>query len=180
MKHDLRIMFAIIFILVVLIVSVKAGADEQIVTIRILPTPTPIPQKMPVREPDQIPYYSVKEKEVDILARLLWSSPLRSRAAKETLLWVVLNRVDDISGAFGNTIETVVIKSEFTFYDRKAHLSDKNKEIATDIMQKWKAEKDGYYIGRRVPRDALYIRFEGENNRDISVTSVPGAVALEW
>lgn len=155
--------------------------EPQIVTFEIKPTPTPSPVKRPRRDADEYPRnYKLSNKEVDKIAQLLWSSPLRNKSAKETLVWVVLNRVDDRSGTFGNSIDEVVKTSEFSFYDRHAHISDKNREIVRGVMQAWYAEKDGYYVGSHCPKHGVYIRFEGENNRAIEVTGTIGGMPLEW
>ena len=138
-------------------------------------TPTP-PPPLPV----EIREYNHNSADVETLARLLWSSPLRDEDAKETLLWVVLNRVDDQSGLFGDSISEVVTKSEFGFFDRKAHLSETNMEIAKDVLDAWMSRKAGCYIGRHVPANGLYIRFTGENNRSIEVTAERGGEALVW
>ena len=139
----------------------------------VTPTPPPPP-------PVEIREYAHDEADVETLARLLWSSPLRGEEQKTALLWVVLNRVDDQSGKFGDSIAEVVTKSEFSFYDRKAHLSEENMEIAKDVLDAWMSRKAGCYIGRHVPANGLYIRFIGESNREIEITAEPGGEALVW
>lgn len=142
-----------------------------------LPTSTPTPPPPP---PVVIREYAHDEADVETLARLLWSSPLRGEEQKTALLWVVLNRVDDQSGLFADSIRGAVTKSEFSFYDDGAHLSEKNMEIAREVLNAWKSRKDGCYIGKHVPANGLYIRFTGENNRDIEVTAERGGEALVW
>lgn len=139
----------------------------------VTPTPPPPP-------PVEIREFDHNSADIETLARLLWSSPLREEEPKKTLLWVVLNRVDDQSGLFGDSIADVVTKHEFSFYDRKAHLSDANMELAKDVLDAWMSRRAGCYIGRTVPANGLYIRFTGENNRDIEVTAEPGGDALVW
>lgn len=139
----------------------------------VTPTPPPPP-------PVEIREYAHDEADVETLARLLWSSPLRDEEAKETLLWVVLNRVDDQSGLFGDSILEAVSVSEFSFYDDDAHLSEANLTIARDVLDAWKSRKEGCWIGRHVPANGLYIRFIGEHNRAIEITAEPGGEALVW
>lgn len=142
-----------------------------------MPTSTPTP---PPPLPVEIREHVHNELEVETLARLLWSSPLRGEEQKTELLWVVLNRVDDQSGLFADSILEAVSVSEFSFYDDDAHLSEANLTIARDVLDAWKSRKEGCYIGRHVPANGLYIRFTGENNRDIEVTAERGGEALVW
>ena len=139
----------------------------------VTPTPPPPP-------PVEIREYNHNSADVETLARLLWSSPLRGEEQKTALLWVALNRVDDQSGLFGDSISEVVTKSEFSFFDKRAHLSDENLSIARDVLNAWKSRKEGCYIGRHVPANGLYIRFMGESNREIEITAEPGGNALVW
>lgn len=161
---------------ILLLMLMTTASAEQIVTINILPTPTPRPVYRPS---DDLPDYDLDEKEVKILARLLWSSPLYSESEKTNLLWVVFNRCDQ-GYPFGTTIEEVVNDREFTFYDRKARISDKNRDIAERELTRWLAEKNGYHIGRRPPKDAVYCRFVGEYNRKIELTKDPYEKGVEW
>lgn len=151
-------------------------AQQVILTAVRLPTPEPeqAPRKVEIIE------YDNDFSELEILARLLWSSPLYSEAEKQKLLWVVFNRVADQSDAFGSTIHEVVSKHEFTFYNEKAHLSEENLRIANAAMNQWKSEQDGHYIGAHVPPEGVYIRFVGERNRGLEVTAEPGGEALAW
>ena len=164
-------------------VKVAEAAEEevnedgiQVVTIKMVEKELPPPPPDP---PVETHSYVHEREDLETLARLLWSSPLRDEEAKRTLLWVVMNRVNDQSGQFGNTIKSVVTKHEFSFYDRKAHLSETNLRIAQEVMDEWLSEDHGFYVGRHVPKNGLYIRFVGENNRGIEVTAERGGTALK-
>lgn len=180
-KHfDSILLGAATIIAVALIIIAFAGyakADEatpQIVYIDVLPTPTPRPVWKPVDE--DIPEYALNSSDVKRIAKLLWSSPLTSETQKERLVWLVLNRVDH----YESTVHDVINVDEFTYYDRHARVSDKNKRIVERVMRLWLAEKDGYSIGRRPPKDALYGRFCGNNNRKLDLMEFPSGKALEW
>lgn len=117
----------------------------------------PIPPSKPWR-PD------VDQKEVEILARLLWSSPLTNENEKRMLCWLVFNRVDDERyGLFGASVETVVIKREFTFYDPRAYLSETNLRIASEELSRWTAERMGIPVDRPLEAEYLYLRFDGRS-----------------
>ena len=150
----------------------------QIVEFQLAPTPTPtMPPVMHWEE--EITEHQLDSNEVEILAKLLWSSPLANEDYKRQLLWVVFNRVEDERlGLFGRSVETVVIKSEFAFYDHRAHLSETNLRIVKEELNRWLSSLDGGYVNRPVPRSGLYIRFCGTGNRMLEVTSTPGGEAL--
>lgn len=117
------------------------------------------------------------ESDVELLARLLWSSPLRSEDAKRQLVWVVLNRVDDERPMFPRTIAGNVTRKEFTFYDRRAYLSETNLRIAREELERWTRVLSGIE-DRPVPEGYVYLRFYGDNNRLIDLTKEIGGDAL--
>ena len=105
----------------------------------------------------------VDEKDVEILAKLLWSSPLTNEDEKRQLCWLVFNRVDDESSLFGATVESVVIKREFTFYDSRAHLSETNLRIAMEELRRWNLYLLGAVKERLLDADYLYAAFSGHH-----------------
>ena len=152
-----------------------AVPTAQQVVFTAVPTPMPeAPKKITVNE------YDNDRAEIETLAKLLWSSPLRSEGEKKKLLWVVFNRIADQSNKFGFSIADVVTAHEFTFYDDGAHLSDENLRIANECMNAWKSEREGNYVGAHVPGEGVYIRFVGDRNRAIEVTAERGGDALVW
>ena len=117
------------------------------------------------------------ESDVELLARLLWSSPLRNEDAKRQLVWCVLNRVDDERPMFPRTIAGNVTRKEFTFYDRKAYLSETNLRIAREELTRWTRVLSGIEE-RPVPEGYVYLRFAGDNNRMIYLMREIGGEAL--
>lgn len=106
----------------------------------------------------------VDQDDAEILARLLWSSPLTNEDDKRKLCWLVFNRVDDERyGLFGASVDTVVIRREFTFYDRKAHISETNLRIARDELARWAASLMGIPVERPLEEGYLYLRFDGHS-----------------
>lgn len=104
----------------------------------------------------------VDQGDAEILAKLLWSSPLTNEDDKRKLCWLVFNRVDDERyGLFGSTVDTVVIRREFTFYDRKAHISETNLRIARDELARWAASLMGIPVERPLPPEYVYASFSG-------------------
>lgn len=122
------------------------------------PTATPLPS--PASEID-VP---VDQGDAEILARLLWSSPLTNEDDKRLLCWCVFNRVDDERlGVFGATIGSVVIRREFTFYDAKAYLSETNLRIAKEELRRWQLYLIGAVKERLLPGEYVYASFEGHH-----------------
>lgn len=117
------------------------------------------------------------ESDVELLARLLWSSPLRNEEAKRQLVWCVLNRVDDERLIFASTIAGNVTRKEFTFFDRRAYLSETNLRIAREELERWTRVLSGIEE-RPVPEGYVYLRFAGDNNRMIYLMREIGGEAL--
>ena len=117
------------------------------------------------------------EDDVELLARLLWSSPLRHEDMKRQLVWCVLNRVDDERQIFPATIAGNVTRREFTFFDKRAHLSETNVRIAREELERWTRVLSGIEE-RPVPEGYVYLRFAGDNNRMIYLMREIGGDAL--
>ncbi len=117
------------------------------------------------------------DEDAQILARLLWSSPLRNEDYKRQLCWLIFNRCDDEGPLFGLTIRENVNRNEFTFYDRKAYVSDTNLRIAREELERWTRVLAGLEE-RPVPEGYVYLRFLGDNNRLLELTKTIGGEAL--
>lgn len=176
MKH-----LKILALLTILTIPAVALAEEgtQVVEFTLAPTPAPTPPAFVYEFKEEITDHVLDEAEVEMLAKLLWSSPLEHEDYKRQLLWVVFNRVEDERyGLFGRTIDQVIIPEEFAFYDKNAHISEANERIAREELNRWLSSLDGGYVNRPIPRNGLYIRFVGLNNRRMEVTALPGGEAL--
>lgn len=179
----MKLIKIISFLLFVIPVAALAEGPEptpapQIVEFQLVPTPTPIPPDFVYEFKEQITEHDLDQEDVNILARLLWSSPLGNEDYKRQLLWVVFNRIEDEGPLFGRTIDQVVIPEEFAFYDRHAHVSETNERIAREELNRWLSSLDGRYVERPIPRQGLYIRFAGTGNKLLEVTAVRGGDAL--
>lgn len=106
----------------------------------------------------------ISEADAEILARLLWSSPLTNENDKRRLCWLVFNRIDDERfGLFGSTVDTVVIRREFEWYDRKAYISDTNIRIAREELRRWQLYLIGAVKERLLPVEYVFASFEGRH-----------------
>lgn len=111
--------------------------------------------------------HNLDEAEVKLLARLLWSSPLREERQKKALAWVAINRIG--VSPYGNTLSEVINRTEFTFLDKKAHVSEENKRIATDVLNAYYSIKDGLNVKRPFSATGVKIQFIGDPARYIRV-----------
>lgn len=106
----------------------------------------------------------VDQGDAEILAKLLWSSPLENEDEKRLLCWLVFNRIDDERyGIFGATVDTVVIRREFTWYDRKAYISETNIRIAMEELRRWQLYLIGAVKERLLPSEYVYAGFNGHH-----------------
>lgn len=121
-------------------------------------------ERTPVPAPASEIRVDVSEADAEILARLLWSSPLTNEDDKRRLCWLVFNRIDDERfGLFGSTIDTVVIRREFEWYDRKAYISDTNIRIAREELRRWHLYLIGAVKERLLPAEYVFASFEGRH-----------------
>ena len=148
--------------------SAKEELEIQTVYMRMAETQKPV-YEIPVLETvyDAPKEHDLDEAEVKLLARLLWSSPLRDERQKKALAWVVCNRIG--VAPFGETLAAVINKTEFSFLDRKAHVSEENKRIATEVLNAYYSIQDGLNVVRGIPSSGVMVQFCGDRNRYIKV-----------
>lgn len=167
-----------VFLAVLWIISVMMGSlaladwEPDTYTFQIVEKTKAEPVYMPGY--DVIVEHEIDDADVAVLSKLLWSSPLTNETYKRQLCWIVLNRVTDQSGLFPNSIQEVVTKKEFTFYDRKAFRSETNDRIAREVINLWMNAREGKKVNRDLPFDYLYIKFAGENNRILKCSKTIG------
>lgn len=177
-KTRVATVFVLLFALyLIFAIFNEALADEQeVIEIRLVEEPVvEVVNELPV----EIEEYEIDSKDVEKLARLLWSSPLYHESYKKELLWVVFNRMTQ-ANEFGSTVDEVVTKREFTFFDSHAHRSEENKRIVRETWNEYMSYRNGHYIGRHPSVFALYLRFDGPNNREISTSYTKGGDKLDW
>ena len=149
-----------------------ALADTEVFSFKMVEAEKPEPIYYP--DYNVIKQYTLDDEDVAILSKLLWSSPLRNETYKRQLLWVVFNRILDDSGKFGDYIDQIVTKSEFAFYDRKAHRSETNDRIAREELNLFENLLDGKAVDRVLPRGYIYTRFSGDRNQTLMCSQTIG------
>lgn len=114
------------------------------------------------------PAYVPDETEVELLARMLWGEArgIPSDMEKAACVWCVLNRVDDESGIWPDTVEGVLTqKNQFAGYSSDYPATDELKALAADVLTRWHREKtEGGDVGRVLPADYFFFTGDGKNN----------------
>ena len=107
---------------------------------------------------DEVP--EISESDIRRMARTLYGEcrsddvPTREKAA---VVWCILNRLD--SPNFPDTIEEVVVYSQFHGYKRKYPVREDLEAIVRDVVARWQLEKQGYVgVGRVLPADYYFFR----------------------
>lgn len=144
-------------------------ADEDVIDL--VPVAVSVAEAVPDPRPVVRKEYDLDEKDVEKLARLLWSSPLRYEGYKKELVWVVMNRAAH-GEPFGSTVLECINTHEFAFFDSHAHRSEENLRIVREAMNQWYVRKAGDNAGAVIRTDAYYIRFFGTDNRRLQLLDI--------
>lgn len=135
------------------------------------PAPQPAPEE-----------YKPDETEVEMLARMLWGEArgIPSDMEKAACVWCVLNRVDDESGVWPDTIAGVLEqKNQFAGYSAGYPATDELKALAADVLTRWQREKvEGGDVGRVLPAEYTFFTGDGKNNN--FRTEYRGGIIWNW
>lgn len=171
----------------------EPSPTPEIVVIAVDCTPTPFVELTPGPSIEikqmEIRDFDLNQVDIEWLARLAFLSPLTETSYKAALMWLVLNRVD--SADFPNTVQLVISQGsrngsggEFGFWDEdkliKSENLEENRALARLVLNQWQSEKAGCKAGRPIPKEALFIRFTGESNRNLELLSERGGTALYY
>lgn len=154
-----------------MLMSSPAATNADSEPIDLIPVTVETPAALPDPRPVVVTEHRLDEADVEKLARLLWSSPLRTEGYKKALVWVVMNRAEH-GEPFGSTIQECINRTEFTFFDSHAHRSEENLHIVREAMNQWYTRKAGNNAGAVIRIDAYYIRFFGTDNRRLQLLDI--------
>lgn len=144
------------------------ATEPQVYTFRMVEKERPDPTTIPVIPWDEPVEHQLDADDVKLIAKLLWSSPLREERQKKALAWVAVNRIGVYP--FGSTLQSVITKAEFTFYDKKAHVSEENTRIATEVLNAYYSITiDHLNIKRPFSASGVKVQFLGDPARYIRV-----------
>lgn len=139
--------------------------EPEVVSFQMIEAPRPEPLLLSWDEPVE---HSLNDEDVKLLAKLLWSSPLREERQKKALAWVAVNRMGVYP--FGSTLQSVITKSEFTFYNKRAHVSEENTRIAKEVLNAYYSiTVDHLNIKRPFSAAGVKVQFLGDPARYIRV-----------
>ncbi len=151
------------------VMTKSALADSE--PIDLIPISAPMPEALPDPRPVKVTEHNLDAKDVEKLARLLWSSPLRYEGYKKQLVYVVMNRTA-YGEPFGTSIQDCINVHEFAFFDSHAHRSEENLRIVREAMNEWYSRKEGNNPGSVIRIDAYYIKFVGAENRRLQLLDI--------
>lgn len=130
----------------------------------------------PIPEPDR--------KDVEAIARMLWGEArgVKSDAEKAACVWCVLNRVDDTSGLWPDTIIGVLAQpNQFSGYSPRNPVTTELYELARDVLIRWYRERSGEVeVGRVLPSEYVYFFGDGERNYFYTTWPVGSSAAWAW
>lgn len=140
------------------------------------------PTMAAAEEPPAPEAYKPDETEVEMLARMLWGEArgIPSDMEKAACVWCVLNRVDDESGVWPDTVAGVLEqKNQFAGYLAGYPATDELKTLAADVLTRWQREKtEGGDVGRVLPAEYTFFTGDGKNNH--FRTEYRGGVTWDW
>lgn len=114
-----------------------------------------------IQTPLKAPLY--EQSDIVTLAKLMFveCGSVSSDTEKACVVWTVLNRVD----AWDMSIQEVVESANQFAYSEQAPISAELYELATDVLNRWSAEKIGLIdIGRVLPKEYMWFWGDGEHN----------------
>lgn len=105
------------------------------------------------------------ESDVELIAKTVWQEArgIPSKAEQAAVVWCILNRVDD--DRWGDTIAEVVTAPHQFAYDAGAPVTDELRQLAEDVLERWRREREGETeVGRVLP--AGYVFFDGDGSHN--------------
>ena len=160
-----------VFVIATFVSSPITSMADTTEPIDLVPVTVQIPEAVKDPRPVNVVNHDLNDKDVEKMARLLWSSPLRAECYKKELVWVVMNRAAH-GDPFGSSIQDCITVSEFSFFDSHAHRSDENMRIVREAMNEWYSRKEGNNPGTVIRLDAYYLKFTGEQNRRLQLLDI--------
>lgn len=163
--------FLLVIAVMIFCTSFHSHKQEEkktaLATITHTATATPTPEAdTPSPSPSVTPF-APDEEEVIMLAKLIYAEAggIPSDMEKAAVVWCVLNRIDDESGLWPDTVYEVVTQEyQFAYYP-ECTLTDENMKIAADVLTRRERERAGAEdIGRVLPSEYCFFTGDGQHN----------------
>lgn len=108
--------------------------------------------------------HTKEQADAEALAQLCWGEArgVRSKAQKAAVMWCVLNRCD---AQRKSITQVIMAKNQFAGYSAENPVEGELLNLAFDVLDRWKLEKEGTAnVGRVLPKDYLYFSGDGVQN----------------
>lgn len=138
-------------------VAVKAEAEPEIILIGVVaPAETPAIRY----EYQPVTHYDWTDKEIDEVAKILWAETGKgcTYSEKEAICCLILNRVHHGDPFPEDVVSVCKQKGEFN----RGRVSDANRQIARECLDRYQSHLDGNWQDIDFPQDAVYMARNGQ------------------
>ena len=152
-----------IFMIIVILISVKGKQTEEEPPVVETSTVTPQVIEVIVEEPfEETPKYEIDRSDVEMLARLTWGEARGCTITEQAaVMWCVLNRVDSEDPLFPDTIQEVITqKNQFHGYNINNPIWPELEDLARDVLMRWLTNEEG----RVLPLEYCWFSGDGLHN----------------
>lgn len=148
---------AALLLLLLAPVAVKAEAEPEIILIGVVaPAETPAIRY----EYQPVTHYDWTDKEIDEVAKILWAETGKgcTYSEKEAICCLILNRVHHGDPFPEDVVSVCKQKGEFN----RGRVSDANRQIARECLDRYQSHLDGNWQDINFPQDAVYMARNGQ------------------
>ena len=152
-----------IFMIIVILISVKGRQTEEEPPVVETSTVTPQVIEVIIEEPvEETPKYEIDRSDVEMLARLTWGEARGCTTTEQAaVMWCVLNRVDSEDPLFPDTIQEVITqKNQFHGYNINNPIWPELEDLARDVLMRWLTNEEG----RVLPLEYCWFSGDGSHN----------------
>ena len=152
-----------IFMIIVILISVKGRQTEEEPPVVETSTVTPQVIEVIIEEPvAETPKYEIDRSDVEMLARLTWGEARGCTTTEQAaVMWCVLNRVDSEDPLFPDTIQEVITqKNQFHGYNINNPIWPELEDLARDVLMRWLTNEEG----RVLPLEYCWFSGDGLHN----------------
>lgn len=106
---------------------------------------------------------AVPDELAELAGRAVWGEAggIQDYAQRAAVVWCACNRAD----AWGETLEQVLVPSQFHGLLIAGDVPEEHLEVARDVLARWTLEHDGWVdVGRVLPSQYLFFEGDGQHN----------------
>ena len=168
-----------IFMIIVILISVKGRQTEEEPPVVETSTVTPQVIEVIIEEPvEETPKYEIDRSDVEMLARLTWGEARGCTTTEQAaVMWCVLNRVDSEDPLFPDTIQEVITqKNQFHGYNINNPIWPELEDLARDVLMRWLTNEEG----RVLPLEYCWFSGDGSHNYFRDAYGLKKANIWDW